>query len=421
MKNTYQKPTKNTYQEIHMAIKIADRYKVAGNYSAVWGKKAGSYRAVFAIYDASNNDWLIETARTVEKIGTTKPDAKKWIASKVEEFNRRGKTATLASKKGKTNFASFAERYKEFLKENIKGWRQECQKVDTLVEFFGNDDLKDIDFDRIEDFKRWFAKQTYSRKEGGQEFNRNISTVHRYLARLRHMLRNASDRYQTPVPTFGHFIKKSAEKPKKTVITFEEFKRMLRACDGLFPRKPENRKRWRLVLIAAYTLGVRVNELFEIRRDDIIKIDDENRVGVIALQGEDTKTKRHRKTVDITGVLYDEMKAAGCFEKAKDERLFMWTIHYRNPFAAIKKKANVNPDAEFKSLRASNATARDKSGQDLAAIQDTLGHVRGSDVTSKHYIDRVAETVIEKARPFNDYMNNLNWSDDDVLDADSLD
>src|SRR5690606_12789666 len=141
------------------------------------------------------------------------------------------------------------ERYKEFLKESIKGWRQECQKVDTLIVFFGNDDLKDIDFDRIEDFKRWFAEQTYTRKDGGKRYQRDISTVHRYLARLRHMLRNGADRYQTPVPTFGHFIKKSDEKPKKTVITFDEFKRMLRACDDLFPRKPENRKRWRLVLI----------------------------------------------------------------------------------------------------------------------------------------------------------------------------
>jgi integrase len=404
-----------------MAIKIADKYKAAGYYASVWGKKAGSYRAIFALYDASIDDWIIETARTVEKIGTTKPDAKKWIASKVEEFNKRGKTATLATKKGKTNFAVFAERYKQFLKESIKGWEQEIQKVDTLVGFFGNDDLKDIDFDRIEDFKRWFTKQTYTRKDGGKEFKREKSTVHRYLARLRHLQRNAADRYQTPVPTYSHFIKKAEEKPKKTVITFDEFKRMLKACDDLFPRKPENRKRWRLVLMAAYTLGVRVNELFEIRRGDIVKIDAENRVGVIGLQGEDTVTKKHKKTVEISEKLFVEMEAAGCFEKAKNERLFMWTKAYRKPFAAIKEKAGVNTDAEFKSLRASNATARDASGQDFRAIQDTLGHVKDSDVTSKHYIDRVAETVIEKAKPFNDYLNNLNWSDDDVLDAETLD
>lgn len=404
--------------------KIGKSHQANGYYAKVYkeGKdgKAIKYRAIFAVWDAKSGDWIPEYATKVADIGTTRDDAENWIAGKVAEFNKRGKTATLASKHGKTNFTTFSVRYKEHLKENLKGWKQEFQKVDTLVEFFGDDDLKDIDFDRIEDFKRWFAKQTYTRKEGGQEFGRDISTVHRYLARLRHMLRNGADRYQTPVPTFGHFIKKGDEKPKKTVITFDEFKRMLRACDDLFPRKVENGKRWRLVLIAAYTLGCRVNELFEIRRGDIIRLDAENKVGAIALRGDDTKTKKHNKTVDIPQVLYSEMETAGCFEKPTDERLFMWTRYYRKPFAAIKEKAGINPEADFKSLRASNATARDAAGQDFTAIQATLGHVQGSNVTNKHYIDRLAETVIEKAKPYDDYLNNLNWSDDDVLSADTL-
>lgn len=382
------------------------------------GKQGGTqmYRGVFAVYDDKAGKWH----PTSDTGYTSRKDAKKWAQDQFAEFKKQGKTATIASKKGRTNFANFAERYKEFLRESIKGWEHEWQKVDVLTAYFGDDDLKDIEYDDIEDFKRWFAKQTYTRKEGGQEFNREKSTVNRYLARLRHMLRNGSDRYKTTVPSFGHFIKKSDEKTEKITFTFEEIKRMMRACDELFPRKPENRKRWKLVILAAYTLGVRVNELYEIRRGDITRIDHENRVGAIGLCGEDSKTKKHQKTVDIPNVLYDAMKAAGCFEKLDNDRLFMWTKAYRKPFDQIKKLANVNPNGTFKSLRTTNATARDASGQDFTAIQDTLGHVRGSTVTGTHYINRVADTVIEKAKPFNDYLNNLKWSDDEILDAETI-
>ncbi len=375
------------------------------------------YRGVFAVYDHKAGKWH----STSDTGYTTRTDAKKWSQDQFAEFTKSGKTATIARKRGKTNFTNFAERYKEFLQESIKGWKQECQKVDVLIEFFGNDDLRDIDFDRIEDFKRWFAKQTYTRTEGGQEFTREMSTVNRYLARLRHMLRNGSDRYQTPVPTFGHFIKKSDEKTAKIDIPVDDFKKAMRACDELFPRKPENRKRWKLVILAGYTLGVRaISELYEIRRSDVTRIDRENRVGAITLQIEDSHTKKHTKTVDIPTVLFDAMNDAGCFEKSDNERLFMWTKYYRVPFAAIVEKAQINPKATFKSLRSSNATARDASGQDFTAIQDTLGHVRGSDVTTTHYIARAAETVIEKAKPYNEYLNKFNWSDDEILDADEL-
>lgn len=381
--------------------------------------KTQLWRGVFVVYDHKAGEWCPPKYGTQV---TTKDEAEAWADEQYADYKKDGKTATIASKRGKTIFRNFAERYKEFLKDNIKGWKQEWQKIDVLIEYFGNDDLKDIDYDRIEDFKLWFAKQTYTRTDGGKEFTREKSTVNRYLARLRHLLRNGSDRYQTTVPSFGHFIKKSDEKPEKIVITFDEFKRMMRACDQLFPRKPENRLRWKLVILAAYTLGVRaICELYEIRRSDITKIDYAKRVGAIGLTAvKDSATKKHEKTVAITNKLFDAMLDAGYFDKHSDERLFMWTKAYRKPFAEIMKLAGVNPKATFKSLRSANATSRDAAGQDFHAIQATMGHVKGSDVTTTRYIDRAAETTIEKDNPFNDYLNGLNWSDDEILNADSL-
>ncbi|MBK6724670.1 MAG: hypothetical protein IPG58_15810 [Acidobacteria bacterium] len=49
----------------------------------------------------------------------------------------------------------------------------------------------------------------------------------------------------------------------------------------------------------------------------------------------------------ITTWLFEEMQAAGTFNKAADERLFMWTKAYRKPFDEIKKEAKVNSKGTF--------------------------------------------------------------------------
>lgn len=70
---------------------------------------------------------------------------------------------------------------------------------------------------------------------------------------------------------------------------------MLSACDRLFPRKPENRKRCRLVLVAAYTLGCRVDELFHIVGSHTKFLDEVKRVGLIKLNMPDSRNKIHTK------------------------------------------------------------------------------------------------------------------------------
>lgn len=91
---------------------------------------------------------------------------------------------------------------------------------------------------------------------------------------------------------------------------------MLAACDRLFPRKPENRKRWRLVLIAAYILGCRLDELFHIMGAHIRYLDEVKQVGLIELNMPENRTKIHTKKMPITTWLFDEMEAGGIFNKA---------------------------------------------------------------------------------------------------------
>ncbi len=195
---------------------------------------------------------------------------------------------------------------------------------------------------------------------------------------------------------------------------------MLAACDRLFPRKPENRKRWRLVLIAAYTLGCRVDELFHITGSHIKYLDEEKRVGLIELTMPDSRNKIHTKKMPITTWLFDEMEAGGIFKKPADERLFMWTRAYRKPFDSIKEEANVNPKGTFHTLRATSATDKAASGQELEAIQQEVGHRKGSAVTSRHYIHFEDRQIIESASSFNERLERRRKLDK-VLDAEMLD
>lgn len=388
-----------------MKLYIAESHKERGYFITAQkdGKDGAAqmYRGIFAVYDDKSTKWHVSSQTGF----TTKRDAKSWAEEKYAELKEKGSAATIASVKGRTNFTGFVDKhYREYLESDrqIKGIKQELQKLDVLIEFFGMDRIEDIDLLRLKEFKKWLLKRPYVRKEGGNEFYLSSTTTHRYLARLKHLLRYASDTLGTRVPPFRDLIKKSDEKPRGVKFTFDEFQRMLLACDRLFPRKPENRKRWRLVLIAAYTLGCRVDELFHIRGADIKFIDEVKRVGLIELNMPDSRNKIHTKKMPITTWLFDEMATAGLFDKSAGERLFMWTKAYRQPFEAIKDEAKVNPKGTFHTLRATSATDKAASGQDLETIQQEVGHRKGSGVTARHYIHFEDRQIIEAASLFNE-------------------
>lgn len=406
-----------------MKLHIAKTHQSKGYFITAQkdGKHGGlqMYRGIFAIYDEMSGNWHPKSQGGF----TSKRDAKGWAENQYADLNEKGLAATIASTKGRTNFAGFVEKhYKDYLENDreLKGIKQELQKLDVLVEFFGEDRIENIDLLRIREFKKWLLNRPYTRKEGGKEFYVSKTTSHRYLARLKHLLRYAADTLGTRVPPFRDLIRKSDEKPKGIKYTFGELQQMLAACYRLFPRKPENRKRWRLVLVAAYTLGCRVDELYHILGEHIKYVDKVERVGLIELNMVDSRNKIHTKKMPITTWLFEEMLAEGIFNKGANERLFMWTKAYRKPFEEIKKEAEVNPKGTFHTLRATSTTDKAASGQDLEAIQQEVGHRKGSEVTSRHYIHFEDRQIIEAGSLFNERLERIRKTDD-VLDAEVLD
>lgn len=411
-------------------INIGKKHQSTGIYTKVFteakkGRKK-TYRAVFALWNGK--EWSVESKRSGI---ITEADGWAWIEEKQDEHKRKG-TAVMLAKGG---FAEFVElHYKKYLKtKGLKTYDEECQKLDTMIEFFGDSLVKNIDYLQVMDFKAWILARPYTRqkREGNAiktiEYERTETSAHRYLSRLRHLLTFAIKAKQLhALPAFDDAIIASNENPKEVNLSHQDFLKLLDACEIVPKGATQNRRRWRLVLIAAYTLGCRVGELWDIRRGDITSLNSKDRVGVITIRKNKVirgKTKVPTKKVAITQWLYDEMQAVGAFDRADDERLFMWTKEYRGPVVndkySLYNLANVNPEATFHTLRAASATNRDAAGQDFDALQKELGHAKGSPVTRKHYIRPADRHVMDSSAVYNEYLERLR--SENILDAEIVD
>ncbi len=407
-------------------IDIGKKHQAAGIYTNVFvegknGKKK-TYRAIFALWDGK--EWNVESRRSGL---VTRADGWAWIEERQEEHKRKGTSVMLA----KGGFADFVEQhYKPYLKtKGLKTLEEELQKLDTMTEFFGAEPVKNIDYLRVMNFKVWILAKPYTRqKRLGNKVEtvvheRSDASAHRYLSRLRHLLKFAIKAKQLhALPAFDDAIDAGNESPKEVNMSHQDFMRLLDACEIVPKGATQNRRGWRLVLIAAYTLGCRVGELWDIRRSDITSLDSKKRVGVITIRKNKTirgKTKTTTKKVAITQWLYEEMETAGVFDKAEDERLFMWTKEYRGPVVndkySLYKLAGIDPEATFHTLRAASATNRDAAGQDFGALQDELGHAKGSTITRKHYIRPDDRQVIDASAVYNEYLERLR--SESILDA----
>lgn len=401
-----------------MRIIIGKKYQKDGIYHNVFSEsrkgKRKSYRAVFALWDG--NRWHVKQ-RTSGLVA--RKDGRHWIEEQIREHEQKGTKVMLS---GRMGFAAFVDSYKAYLRmKDLTTYEEECRKLDLMVEFFGSKPLEDIDYLRIMEFKSWILAKPYTRvrRTGGKveivEYERKSSSAHRYLSRLRNLLKYAEKAGKVrTVPAFDDAIVVSHESPKEVGMSHRDFLGLLDACEVVPKGATKNRRKWRLVLIAAYTLGCRVGELWDIRRGDITSLDAASRIGVITIRKNKMvrgKAKTTTKKVAITQWLYDEMEAVGAFDKADEERLFMWTKEYRGPVVndkySLYKLAGIDPAATFHTLRAANATNRDAAGQDFDALQEELGHAKGSTVTRKHYIRPDDRHVMDASAVYNEYLERL--------------
>lgn len=138
-------------------------------------------------------------------------------------------------------------------------------------------------------------------------------------------------------------------------ITFDEFNRLLS-----FVKK----KRDKLILLLLFYTGVRVSELVNLKKEDVLI-----REGFIRVYGKGGK----ERMIPIPKFLIEELNSY--IQNLKDEKLF--NISTRQVERIVKKYAklaNINKKVTPHVLRHSLATMLLSNGVDIRYIQEILGH-----------------------------------------------
>ena len=186
---------------------------------------------------------------------------------------------------------------------------------------------------------------------------------------------------------YGEILKKNfiyeVKRPKKdkklpVVLSREEIAKILSSVDNI---------KHRALLMLAYSAGLRVGEVVKLKPEDI----DANRK-LICVKG--SKGRKDRYTL-LSNTAMDVLRKywkryrphKWLFEGAK-EGMHLSTRTADKIFRNACKKAGINKEVSFHSLRHSFATHLLESGTDLRYIQELLGHAHSKTTEIYTHVSR---------------------------------
>jgi integrase len=335
-------------------------------------------------------------------------DAARLVREKLEELRVTGETDINPDR---VIFKQLAAKYKErkiFPAKIVNGRKVAGLKSvapvltawKALAEGFGRQRIKGITHSDIEQYKLARLDTPVVRGKGKKrtETQRTVATVNRELELLRAMMKFAVRQnwlVRSPFEMGDPLIDKSCETRRERVLTFEEEKRLLDACEKV---SKDNRKRWahlKGLLVAALDTGCRRGELLKLRWRHV-----DLRARVITVVAENCKTARARK-VGVTPRLHDELtllyKVALKRGEAGDDMLvFGLTDNFANAWRRVREEAGVK-GYRWHDGRHSAVTRMVATRQPSAFIQKVSGHTQIS--TFNRYVnpDEAAVTEIADA------------------------
>lgn len=210
------------------------------------GVKIERWRAFFEFYDENGKLQRFKPSCRTEKLAK----------QKIKDFEREETTKRKFVKPGdKVRFADYAEkRYKPAMLKRLSPTSHvgEVARVDAAIEFFGNATIESITRLRVKDYKAHLEQKTAN----GKETRLSITTVDRYLQRLRAVLNEAQADYPElpPVNFAKGIIETSREIKRERTINYTEFDKLLNACTG-------RQASLKLYLIALWETGARCGEI----------------------------------------------------------------------------------------------------------------------------------------------------------------
>lgn len=306
--------------------------------------------------------------RVARRYCETKTEANRKRQELVRDIEERGEKAVDGDK---LTFKALADKYKETKlipaeyvnQRKIAGVRSLAPAlfaVEILVEHFGDRRIRAITHSDIEAFKLARLKVLTVRGT-----TRSITSVNRELEILRAILNFAIRQdwiSKNPFNSGASLISKADETHRERLMTFEEEKKLLAACEA------DSRKHLRPILIAAVDTAMRRGELLKLRWRNV-DFDDRS----IKIEAFNTKTARAR-AVAMTSRLESELKQL--YENAhKDPEGLVFGIkdNFKNGFAAACKEAKIE-GLRFHDLRHTAITRMVEAGMQPAEVMRVSGH-----------------------------------------------
>lgn len=264
--------------------------------------------------------------------------------------------------------------------------------IKILREHFGKQKLKSISYDDIRAFlQARLATKTYKKTP------RTIGAVNRELAYLRRMLNIAVRKdwiVKNPFIAGEPLILLSAEKRRERILTHDEERKLLDACEVL------NFHLLRALLIALLDTGARKAEIASHLRWRAVDLTSR----IITIEGLTTKTLKARQ-VPITNRLCAELeKLWEKSTKKPDAPVFGFGIktgctnkqfNKACQLAGLRQGGNPKDGLFIHSLRHTAATRLVKGALSLQMVGRILGHTQPS--TTYRYLSADGETLTQAA------------------------
>lgn len=243
----------------------------------------------------------------------------------------------------------------------LRSFKTQLGHLDILKAFFGKRRIRDIRYGDLVEFR--VARLAKDTKYGRP---RSIASVNRELALLHRLLRVALREnwiIQHPFDAGEPLIRLADERQRQRILSLEEEKRLLDACDG-----DEQRKHLKPILIALLDTGCRFGEIKKLTWVDVDLDADE-----ITLRAMNTKTLTAR-TVGITPRLKGELLKLMPEEPSPDSLVFGIKSNVKRAFASAKRIAGVE---NFRLHDARHvAASRLCTGLSLPHVGRLLGHTQ---------------------------------------------
>jgi integrase len=284
-------------------------------------------------------------------------------------------------------------------------------QLDVLRSFYGKRFIREITTESLTDYKLWRLKN----KSKHTDRKIKIATVNRELSTMRKLMRHAYGKGWILKDIFfnAKVIEASAEVERHRLLTLEEEKRLLDACQGEREIKYErtlkgktqevkakisvDNPHLKAMIILAMDSGLRRGEIFKLHWQDI-----DFEINVIHVLGTNTKTERAR-IAPLSQRAKDELKKLK--EIGYNEQPFPFTDIKRS-FATAKRIAGID-DLHFHDLRRTAITRWIQQGAPIALAGKLGGHSQ-LQTTMKHYTATDSSIV----REINERMNRFNSQDE---------